>query len=294
MRKIALLALALSWLPFACDLQKTGNQLTASKVMVATLLATPPVELSPTALVGDGGFDAGFPADSGVSFDGGSVTLPSTTVAFLFFGSRSNQSLDTPPQPVANATAATQPAGGAQIALNNDGNGNYSKNSVQDPSFAYASGKTYSFTATLGGESFVGEVENAPALERIPEFHPPKGYLESPANRSFTFTRPDPPAGQARNLGFVNVFPIDQNGERGQPTYTNVPSTPLGLLKLVAAPSEWKQTSVTVPATAFPQAGKTYAVVFQAVKMGGPKSENLFTGSAILAGTADVAVVRTQ
>ncbi|MBI3180811.1 MAG: hypothetical protein HYZ28_01570 [Myxococcales bacterium] len=286
---------ALLSVPFACDLEKTGNQLAAQKVMVATMLGTPPLEVKPAALLGlDASFDASFPADSGISSDGGMITLPPTTAAFVFFGTRSADSLDTPPEPVANATVSTHPAGGASVVLNNDGKGSYSKTSLQDPSMKYESGKSYEFTAVLGGESFVGEVQNAPPIERISEFHPVKGYVDRTAGQPFTFTRPDPPAGQERTLGFVTVFPLSENGQKGEPTYTNIPTTPLEFLKLIATPGEWKQTVVTVPGSAFPAAKKTYVVVLQSVKIGGPKSDNLFTGSAILAGTADAAVVRTQ
>jgi hypothetical protein len=51
---------------------------------------------------------------------------------------------------------------------------------------------------------------------------------------------------------------------------------------------------VTIPATAFPDKDHNYVIVFQSAKLGGPKSTNLFSGSAILAGTADIAVVKTN
>ena len=44
---------------------------------------------------------------------------------------------------------------------------------------------------------------------------------------------------------------------------------------------------------AFPHAATNYLLVFHSLKSGGPKSENLFTGSALLAGTADIGVLRT-
>lgn len=297
----AFAALLVVLAPLACDLEKTGNQLAARTVMVATLLATPPVDVDPAAMLGfdgglpDGGFsgDAGFPADAGFSADGG-FTVPGQTAAFVFLGTRSATALDSPPEPISNATVAVVPAGGSAVTLDNDGSGNYSKTSVDDPSFEYQSGKTYEFRATVGAETFVGEVQDAPALERISQFHPPEGYVELAAKSSFTFTRPDPPPNTERNLGFVTVFPMSSDGQRGEPTYSNVPKTPLDFLELVAAPSEWKQTQVTVPGEAFPQGKSTYLVVFQSVKTGGPKSDNLFTGSAILAGTADIAVVRTK
>jgi hypothetical protein len=282
--------------PLACDFQKIGNQATANNVMVATLLSTPAVVMDPLAMAGlDGGFDAGmYLADSGFSLDAGTLTIPPQTAAYVFFGKRNGDSLDVAPTAEPNAELSVQPVGGAAVALKNEGSGNYSKTSVEEPAFKYASGKTYDFTAVAGGATFVGEVENAPVMENIAAFHPAKGWVEQTANTALTFVRPDPPAGLERNLGFVNVFPISDQGNKGEPTYTNVPTTPLGFLKLVALPTEWKSTSVTVPGTAFPEAKKTYVVVFQSVKLGGPKSDNLFTGSAILVGTADIAVVRTK
>jgi hypothetical protein len=137
-------------------------------------------------------------------------------------------------------------------------------------------------------------VEKAPQVEQVTDLHPPQGYIDQPANTPFTFNRPNPPPGQERNLGFVTVYPVDDRGQKGQPTYTNVPHTPVDFLRLIASPWQWRQPVVTVPASAFPNAQQTYVLVLQAVKMGGPSSNNLFTGSAILAGTAEVGVFRTR
>ena len=96
---------------------------------------------------------------------------------------------------------------------------------------------------------------------------------------------------------FSDSFPATREklqGDKAEPTYSNVPAAPVQFLKLSAPPSEWKKTEVVLPGSAFPLAEQTYVVVFQAVKTGGPKSDNLFTGSALLAGTADVGVVRTH
>ena len=91
--------------------------------------------------------------------------------------------------------------------------------------------------------------------------------------------------------GVETLFRLRQ---RGQPTYSNVPTSPLAFLSLVASPASFRTEQVTVPGTAFPAAASTYLVTFQAVRMGGAQSDNLFVGSALLAGTADVGVVRTQ
>ena len=277
--------------------RRTGSQLSARKVMVATLLSTPPVDLQPAAFGGaDGGFpfDGGFPADAGFSGDGGFVTVPGQTLAFVFFGTRTSENLDSPPEGVAGATVTVAAVDGATATLKDDGKCDYSKSSVDDGTFKNESGKTYDFTASSGGASFVGEVERAPGLERISQLHPPAGFISKAANTPFTFTRPDPPSGQERNLGFVSVYPINSDGQKAEPTYTNVPNTPVQFLKLIALPSEWKKTEVVVPAEAFPAVNQTYVIAFQAVKSGGPKSDNLFTGSALLVGTADIGVVRTH
>ncbi len=50
---------------------------------------------------------------------------------------------------------------------------------------------------------------------------------------------------------------------------------------------------VTIPGTAFPEKDHNYVIVLQSAKIGGPKSENLFSGSAILGGTADIGIVKT-
>lgn len=288
----------------ACDLQKTGNQLAARKVMVSTLLATPPIEVKATAIAGldasipDASFllDAGFTFDAGVLLaDGGlGYTVPAQTAALVFFGTRVGDGLDAAPEGHAGATITVQPAGGAAVTLKDLGGGSYQANSSEDAKLKYEEDKSYTFTAVADGVTYVAELDKSPEMERINAFHPPAGYIDIAKNTPITFTRPDPPTGQTRNLGFVMVFPISRNGQQGQTTYTNVPMNPLGFLKLVVLPDEWKGTVVTIPGSAFPDADKNYMVLFQTAKLGGPKSDNLFSGSAIIAGTADVGVVKTK
>lgn len=300
MRALRLLVpglIAFAALPFACDFGKTADQLTADRVMVATLLSTPPVEIRPSFLNPDGGFfDGGVTVNDGGGFgvDGGvGFTVPGQTIAFVFFGNRTSQSLDSPPSPIDNASVSLRPSGGTTVALENEGDGNYSKSSQDDESFQYESGATYDFVAEFQGEAFVGRVENAPALEQIAAFHPDDGYVEHPARTPFTFSRPPPPADRERDLGFVTVFPISSDGEKGEPTYSNIPNEPLEFLELIALPANYKTDQLTLPGEAFPESDSTYIVVFQAMRTGGPESNNLFTGSALLAGTADVGIFRT-
>jgi hypothetical protein len=286
MRKVMRMAVAavLAVAAAGCDVARTGEQLTAEKAMVAAILATPSVSISPAALAGaDGGFDAG----------GAQVTVPAQTVAFAFFGERSS-SFDAPPTPVAGATVTVRADGGATVQLLATGEGAFSLTSTQDSALEYTPGATYDFEATLAGERYVGRVTEAPQLERVDALHPDQGYVDHPANTPFTFTRSEPPPGQARNLGFTTVYPVSDSGQLGPPTYTNIPMTPLDFLRVVALPAPWRASQVTVPASAFPLPNQTYALVLQAAKMGGPESANLFSGSAMFAGTADVGIFRTR
>lgn len=303
LKALACLALAVGVVA-ACDLQKTGNQLTARKVMVSTLLATPPIDVKLQAIAGlDANFpDASFLLDAGFTFDAGVLindgglgyTVPAQTAALVFFGTRVGDGLDAAPEGQAGATITVQAAGGTAIVLKDQGSGNYAATSSENAMLKYEEGKKYTFTAQTGGETFVAELEKSPETERINAFHPVAGFIDIAKNTPITFTRPDPPTGQGRNLGFVMVFPISRNGQQGSTTYTNVPMTPLGFLKLVLLQDEWKSTVVTIPGSAFPDAEKNYVILFQTATLGGPKSDNLFSGSAIIAGTADVGVVKTR
>jgi hypothetical protein len=269
----------------SCDLQKTVDQSTAKTVAVATLLSTPAVTVSASAVLGDAGasFDGGLDADAG-------ITVPPQNAAFVFFGQRQGTSLDTAPTGVAGAKVTLRDNDGGVFTLTDTGSGNYTASS----GFTYLDGATYQFIMESGGESYIAQVEKVPARETITQFHPSEGVVRLAANSTFTFTRPDPAAGTDRNLGFVTVVPLGGDGQQGTPTYTNVPTKPLEFLKLVVSPADWKTTTVTLPASAFPTADTKYIVLFQSAKLGGPSSSNLWIGSAILAGTAEVGVFITN
>jgi hypothetical protein len=271
--------------PLACDLEKTANQLSAETVMVGTLLSTPDVPISPEAVAG---FDGGIQPDGGQS----SLTIPGQTVAVAFLGTRKGENAT--PAGLTGATVSLQTNGTQKVGLTSDGFGSYSRSSNSDATLTYQNGATYEFIAERSGEKFIGHVKEAPAKEDIPALHPAAGVVRMAANTELAFDRADPPSGQARTLGFVTVVPVSDSGQQGEPTYTNVPKTPLDFLKLVALPTEWQQKRVTIPGSAFPMPKQTYMVIFQSVRTGGAQSENLFLGSALLAGTADVGVVRTQ
>jgi len=298
---IALLSAAAG---LGCDLQKTANQLSARTVVVATLLSTPPVTIKPGAVAG---IDAGFLSfDAGVAFDAGlavdfrdaGIPIPPQNVVLVFLGQRQGESLDVAPTGVAGAQVTLQQVGGASVRLNETGGGNYVL-SGDDAGFRYTSNATYQFNVVSSGETYVAEVAQVPPEERIPAFEGSSGFIDQPAGQPLTFVRPEPAQGQRLNLGFVNVFPIDPNGQQAPtPTYTNVPTTPLQFLKLVGdavgAQTEYRAQSVTIPGTAFPDRDRNYIILFQSAKTGGPKSDNLFTGSAIIAGTAAVGIVKTR
>lgn len=285
-RLLLLSALAACFLlPLACDLGKTVDQIGADTVMVGTLLSTPDVDFSPEAVVG---LDGGFQADGGQS----NITIPGQTVAFMFLGTRDGE--NSAPEGLTGATVTLQPQGGDAVTLTSDGAGAYSRSSNSEAKLTYKSGTNYNFVAVRNGERFEGSVENSPAQERIAALHPPAGVVRISANTPLSFERAEPPSGQDRTVGFITVVPISDSGQQGQPTYTNVPTGPLEFLSLVAFPTEYKQKTVNIPATAFPMPRQTYLVTFQAVRTGGPDSSNLFLGSALLAGTADIGVVRTQ
>ena len=271
--------------PLACDLEKTVNQISAETVMVGTLLSTPDVAISPEAVAG---LDGGIQPDGGQS----SITIPGQTVAIVFLGTRKGE--DSTPEGLTGATVTLQTNGTQKVPLTSDGAGSYSRSSNSDATLTYQNGATYEFIAERNGEKFVGQVKDAPARENIPALHPAEGVRRMAANTELAFDRADPPSGQERTLGFVTVVPVSDSGQQGEPTYTNIPKTPLDFLKLVALPVDWKVKRVVIPGSAFPMPKQTYLVIFQSVRTGGPQSENLFLGSALLAGTADIGVVRTQ
>lgn len=278
-------ATALLLTPLACNF----DQLLAEKVMVGTLLSTPDVDFSVYAMAGG---DAGTLPDGGIPEGEDRVTIPGQTAAFVFFATRNGE--QGTPEPIADATVHIQAQNGSPLALDNSGLGTYSltSNFADDAGVKYQNGATYNFVAVHGGNSHVGQVKDAPALERISTLHPAEGYVRHKSGLGLTLQRPAN-AGKERTLGFVTVFPLGQNGEKGEPTYTNMPKEPLEFLEIVALPTEWKQSTLAIPGSAFPQKDSNYLVVFQTVQLGGPESNNLFTGSAMLVGTADLGLVHT-
>lgn len=312
---VSLVAIAIS----ACDLlNRTSAQVQAKKVIVGTLLHTPPIEVRPEAIAGfdasffqgfdAGGFDAGgfvfdggFPFDAGglINLDGGfSIILPEQTAVFAFFGTRNGEGLSqTAPTAIPGATLSLTQKGGPELMLKAvaGSDGTFQLSSTDEKGLTYVAKASYLFTARADGQTYVGIIEEVPEEEHIVAFRPDgKSHIDQEAGKDFTFARPDPPNGKERNLAFVVVVPIDREGKQGEPTYTNVPQTVLGLLKLAVAPSEWKTTTVKIPGTAFPEKDKNYLILLQSAKLGRPDSDNLFLGSAMIAGTADIGIVKTR
>ncbi len=291
--KRLLLSAAISSLllsPLACDFEKTGNQLLAEKMMVGTLLSTPDVNVSKSAMYGG---DAGTLPDGGIP-ENDRLTLPGQTAAFVFFGTRGGEQGS--PEPLSDANVRLEVQNGNTLNLDNKGAGTYgtTSNSGEDAGVKYQTGANYRFVASHGGNSHVGVVEGAPAQERIDALHPTGGYIRHTASQGLTLRRPSVGGNKERTLGFVAVVPLGMNGVQGDPTYTNMPTKPLDIIQLVAMPSDWQQETLSIPGSAFPKPDSNYLVIFQSAKMGGPESNNLFIGSALLVGTADVGVVHTQ
>ncbi|WP_233166331.1 hypothetical protein [Archangium sp. Cb G35] len=277
---------ALLLVPLACNF----DQLLAEKVMVGTLLSTPDVDVSLVAMAGG---DAGTLPDGGIPPGEERITIPGQTAAFVFLATRNGE--QGTPEPITDATVRIEVQNGGTIALENNASGTYGLTSAfgDESGVKYVNGATYNFVAVHGGNSHVGQVKDAPALERIETLHPTGGYVRHMASQSLSLTRPPVAGGKARTLGFVTVFPLGDGGAKGQPTYTNMPKEPLDFLQLVTATGEWQKDTLSIPGSAFPQKDSNYLVVFQTAQLGGAQSDNLFTGSTLLVGTADIGLVHT-
>ncbi|MBK7863329.1 MAG: hypothetical protein IPJ65_32960 [Archangiaceae bacterium] len=299
-----------------CDCNKTSAQIQARHAMVATVLATPAFSVPYQGIAGlpffdggipsfDGGgftFDGGCPFDGGCVFDAGELPISlgehglevkPQTALFAFFGTREGDGLTTAPTPVDGAMLKVE-GGAGTWALKSLGSGVHELSTAEDSTLVYDAGVTWTFTASADSIDYEGGVVDAPAAEHILQLHPDAGFISLAAGTDYQLTRPDPEPGVGRLLGFVTVFPISASGRQGEATYTNVPTTPLGFLKLVAAPSDFKKTVVTIPGSAFPEVDRNYLIIMQSAKVGGASSDNLFIGSAVIAGVADLGVVRTR
>ncbi|MBL8954085.1 MAG: hypothetical protein JNK82_25135 [Myxococcaceae bacterium] len=304
-----------------CDCNKTSAQIQARHLMVATVLATPEIVIKREAIAGlddflgqfdasipyfDGGipfeYDGGCPFEDGCAFDAGilpisfdqnGVTFAPQTAVLAFFGTREGDGFTSAPVGVSDATLSLT-NGVTTWPLDAQGGGAHTLTSQDDATLLYVPGANYAFSATSMGQEYVGEIRETPTPEAIAQLHPEAGYIELDAGSPYTLTRPDPPPGQQRLYGFVSVLPISANGDQGSFTYTNVPTTPIKALELVAGPSEWRKTVIEIPADAFPQPDRNYLILFQTAQLGFASSSNLFIGSPMIAGVADVGIVKTK
>jgi hypothetical protein len=283
------LLLAGAVLVIACGIDKTARQATAKDIVVATLLSTPPIPVSPEALAGNfvDFADAGFRVDAGVT-DGGFVLGPQSALN-VYFGQRQGDLLSLSLSGTAGAKAEVSQVSGGAVLLTDNGQGNYA---YAGSEFQYQPNATYEVRITNKNTLYVADVKNVPPLERVEAFHPPAGFVTLQANTPFTFARAEPPKGQDRLPAFVTVFAVD-GVKKGATTYTTLPVKPGDLLKLVLEPGAFKTAMVTVPATAFPEANRNYVLMLQSVKFGGPQTDNLFSASTVIAGSADVALIKT-
>jgi hypothetical protein len=296
LRALAAACLGLSLLA-GCNVEKTAAQAAARRVMVATLVATPEVAFEPQAIAG---LDAGFQVpDGGLAFDGGfnldaGFVVPAQNAALAFFGERQGDGISQPPVPLAGTSMQVKTGSGGSFSLALDeSTGAWRLASLDNPAFVYEEGQSYQFIANQNGENHVTEIAAVPPREPVAAFHPDDGVIDLAAGQDFVFVRSDPPENRDRDLAFITVVPISRQGERGAPTYTNVPTDALGLLKLVTAPGAYKRSEVTIPGSAFPERNSNYLLLLQTARVGGPQTANLFIASAILAGSAEVGIVKT-
>jgi hypothetical protein len=257
----------------------------SSKVLAGSVLSTPEYDLTPTLYSSLG--DGGLPVFDGSVPDGGlAPKVPPQVVAQVFFGERNTADLSKPPNGLSGATITLGYAG-KSVALTDQGSGNYGITSLENKDFTYVPNTEYKLTIVHQGVTYEGAV-TAPAEEKIAQFHVTPGKpLDIDANADLQLTRTS-----VDNIGFTTVVPVDSTG-KGEPTYTDAPTKPLDLLDLVANDSKWKQKQITIKGTAFPKPNSFYVINVTAVARG-TTSNNLFTTSALLAGTADIGMVKTR
>lgn len=307
---VALGALAIPVL-YACGLAQSVQ---STKVLAATVIATPEYDLAKLITIPDGGFkigDASFSFDGSLSFDGsipfpdgglkiGDASIPffgdggfttknpPQTIAQVFIGERDASDLKKPPVGIAGAKVTLTIAGGAPFELKEKEKGVYLLTTVENSALQYVADKELVYTVDVKGEKLTAKVIG-PKKEDIEQFKVLGGApLPHEAGKELKLTR-----ASAENIGLTSVFPISSSAEQGKPTYTDAPTKPEDLIDLVANPDKWKQKTITIPGSAFPQAGTKYLVNVTAVKKG-TTSDNLFLGSVFVAGIADLALVQTK
>ena len=221
--------------------------------------------------------------------DGGAVAGLS-----VFFGSRAAGDTASAPTGLPGATVSVSDSAGLATTCQDQGNGEYTATTL-DGGLRYDATATYTFTLVLDGGTYVAG-GTAPPPEVVPAFQaalPTDGGLPSvatiPVDQAYTLQRAPPPAGQSLPVALVTVNAITGGHPSATPTWTNAPQTPLAMFQLVVDDSAYRAPTIAIPGSAFPTAGE-YLVTLTAVAEGGPKSQNLFLGSAVLIGSGSAGV----
>ncbi|HUB09385.1 MAG TPA: hypothetical protein VMB50_20445 [Myxococcales bacterium] len=249
------------------DLQKAE----ANHAAAITVLRSPPVPLP----------------DGGVG--------PSVTGLSVFFGSVSAATVTSAaPSGIPGATVTATDSAGMHASCLDLGNGTYVATSI-DGGASYDPGASYTFTVALAGQSYVA-TGTAPPPETVPAFETPYTdgglpvFAQIAAGAGYTLTRA---SASKLAVAFVAVNALTAGTPSANPTWTNLPQTPLALLQLVVDDSQWRSATVAIPASAFPSPG-LYLVSLTAVNEGSPQSSNLFLGSPVLIGAASAGILQVQ
>ncbi len=255
-------ALAAVALLAGCDLvKKVENR----KILTAAVLASP-TAVSP-----------------------GGDTITSATTAQLFFGERQSD-LSQPPTPLAASSATLSwdgaAAGAASLTAVTGKAGWYQASS----GIAYAAGTRYTFKVVYQGEEFSGAVQ-APSPSRITNADATTHVFEPGAYGGTSLTVTRDVSGGAADA----IYAAFRSDDLAHATCDNAPFDDAGkFVQFVLDDAAWKVTSFVLPKSpCFPSLG-TYAVTLTTVEKSTDVSSNLFLGSAVLAGSADVAVLTVQ
>ncbi len=257
-------ALAALLLSSGCDLVKS---LENREVLIATVLATPEVTANPAA---------GLPA------------MPAQVTALVFFGERQDGTSFAPPVGVADATVTlTYRENGADRAVKLFPLG--STGQYRAGGFPYLPGVEYRFSVARGGREYTGSaVAPAPPHATMtpagPTFSP---YAQLQAVK-LDFAR------SGDDLAFYGVW--SGNGSLRE-TCTNSPLDPSRLVEFMLDTSAWEVSSYALPVSTptescFPHGQVAGApagyLVGLAIASRGTFSDDLFSGSLVLAGAFDV------
>lgn len=175
------------------------------------------------------------------------------------------------------------------VTLNENGPGSYQavSGSSGAPTFVYASNQTYTISMVISGGDNAGtyttKIKAPPRTEVSGLPDSTQGQFQ-PHGQPLTLTL----TSGSYDYGIVAV--VDSSGNT---TYTNKPETPQQYLDFVLGNFDG---TITIPGTAFPNAGKPYGVVVAGVKNAKQSdiSPNLQILTHFMAGSAKTALVVTN